>query len=112
MNPNNLSPQSGTITRRLPAYEETNIPYSFRLPTYRSSYIRRFHPYARYVSLSIKEYEMVCAFFMITRHVLTSEQDEDEFRGDEAPLDLNILGERALQHDTMPAAPAIKCVDE
>ena len=55
---------------------------------------------------------MVCAFFMITRHVLTSEQDEDEFRGDEAPLDLNILGERALQHDTMPAAPAIKCVDE
>lgn len=112
MDPNNPSPQSGNVMRRLPAYEETNIPYSFRLPTYRSSYIRRFHPYARYVSLSIKEYDMVCAFFMITRHVLTSKQDEDEFGGDEAPLDLHILGERALQHDTTPTAPVIECVDE
>ncbi|KAF8721593.1 hypothetical protein AX14_010273 [Amanita brunnescens Koide BX004] len=95
MDPNNLSPptQSETVMRHLPAYEEINMPYSFRLPTYRSSYIRRFHPYARYVSLSIKEYDM----------------DDSEFRGDQAPY---ILGERALQHDTTPAAPTVKCVDE
>ncbi len=41
-------------TRYLPTYEETNVPYSLRLPAYRSSYIHRFHPYAR-VSMSLFE---------------------------------------------------------
>jgi len=40
--------------RYLPTYEETNASYSLRLPAYRSSYIHRFHPYAR-VSMSFFE---------------------------------------------------------
>ena len=36
--------------RYLPTYEESNIPYSLRLPSYRSSHVRRFHPYARYAT--------------------------------------------------------------
>ncbi|KAM6500235.1 hypothetical protein JOM56_003249 [Amanita muscaria] len=36
--------------RHLPSYEEATGPYSLRLPSYRSSYIRRFHPYPRYVT--------------------------------------------------------------
>lgn len=46
---------------------------------------------------------------MTIRRVLTSEQDDSEFRGDQAPY---ILGDQALQHDTTPAAPTVKCVDE
>ncbi len=41
-------------TRYLPTYEETNAPYSLCLPAYRSSYIHRYHPYAR-VSMSVFE---------------------------------------------------------
>jgi len=85
-----LLPQNQNVARHLPAYEETNIPYSFRLPTYRSSYIRRFHPYARYVTLSIDEDDM----------------DEGDLGGDQALLDLGILGQPALLHLAVPAAPA------
>jgi hypothetical protein len=50
------------IIRYLPTYEEANnLPYSYRLPTYRSSYIRRYHPYARYAAPPPPEYIMVCA---------------------------------------------------
>jgi len=46
------------LTRYLPTYEEANLPYSYRLPTYRSSYIRRYHPYARYTASPPPEYVM------------------------------------------------------
>ena len=46
--------------RYLPTYEESNIPYSLRLPSYRSSYVRRFHPYARYATtMSLEEQYIV-----------------------------------------------------
>ena len=57
-----LSPQNNTddnVTRHLPSYEEANIQYSLRLPAYRSSYIRRFHPYARYITRTTGEPYMV-----------------------------------------------------
>ncbi|KAM6500246.1 hypothetical protein JOM56_003260 [Amanita muscaria] len=38
-----------TVTHYLPVYEEVNLSYSYRLPTYRSSYMRRYHPYPRYI---------------------------------------------------------------
>ncbi|KAF8350436.1 hypothetical protein F5887DRAFT_1069453 [Amanita rubescens] len=97
MDPNFLSllAQSGNAPRHLPAYEETNIPYSFRLPTYRSSYVRRFHPYARYVTVPIDEDDM----------------DEGDFGVDQTLLDLGILGQSALLHHAAPAAPANECVD-
>ncbi|PFH52647.1 hypothetical protein AMATHDRAFT_2043 [Amanita thiersii Skay4041] len=31
----------------LPSYEETLVQYSLRLPTYRSGYVHRYHPYTR-----------------------------------------------------------------
>lgn len=46
-------------TRYLLTYEESIVPYSLRLPTYRSSYIRRFHPYPRFIASSIDDDEMV-----------------------------------------------------
>ena len=45
--------------RYLPTYEESSIPYSLRLPSYRSSYVRRFHPYARYATASLEEQYIV-----------------------------------------------------
>jgi hypothetical protein len=48
-------------TRYLLTYEEFIVPYSLRLPTYRSSYIRRYHPYPRYITSSIDDDEMVRA---------------------------------------------------
>lgn len=44
--------------RYLPTYEESNIAYSLRLPSYRSSHVRRFHPYARYAT-SLEDQYMV-----------------------------------------------------
>ncbi|KIL71405.1 hypothetical protein M378DRAFT_6152 [Amanita muscaria Koide BX008] len=40
--------------RYLPTYKEANVSYSLRLPAYRSTLIRRYHPYARY-SISAHE---------------------------------------------------------
>jgi hypothetical protein len=42
--------------RYLPTYEECNAPYSLRLPSYRSSHVRRFHPYARYAATFQEDY--------------------------------------------------------
>ena len=54
-----LENATNCIPRHLPTYEAVNIPYSLRLPTYRSSYIRRFHPYARFVSPPTEDYYLV-----------------------------------------------------
>ena len=57
-----LSAQNNTnfnVTRYLPTYEETNGPYSLRLPAYRSSYIHRFHPYARVTTSLLEERHIV-----------------------------------------------------
>lgn len=45
--------------RYLPTYEESNAPYSLRLPSYRSAYIHRFHPYPRYATSLTEERYMV-----------------------------------------------------
>ena len=47
-----------TVPRYLPSYQEANLPYSLRLPAYRSSYVRRFHPYARYC-MPVEQYPVV-----------------------------------------------------
>ncbi|KAF8350427.1 hypothetical protein F5887DRAFT_1069444 [Amanita rubescens] len=64
-------------SRYLPTYDAANTQYTLRLPSYRSSYIHRFHPYAR-----------------ITRFI--EEQDVDnsnnEQPGEGTPLDLRVLG--------------------
>ncbi|KAK2466669.1 hypothetical protein APHAL10511_000927 [Amanita phalloides] len=70
---------SSDPTRHLPTYEEATIQYSFRLPAYRSSYIRRFHPYARYATRYIGEYDM--------------DNDDSDHTYDEVPLDLRALEE-------------------
>lgn len=44
-----------STTRYLPTYQDAVMPYSLRLPAYRSSYIRRYHPYARYVTPPVQE---------------------------------------------------------
>ncbi|KAM6498781.1 hypothetical protein JOM56_006729 [Amanita muscaria] len=65
-------------TRCLPVYEDAVVSYSLRLPTYRSSYIRRYHPYARYATPIVQEQ------FMVTY----------EIDYDEPFLDLSILDRR------------------
>ncbi|KAF8640778.1 hypothetical protein AX17_000427 [Amanita inopinata Kibby_2008] len=45
--------------RYLPPYRDTVIPYTLRLPTYRSSYARRYHPYARYFTVRVEEDDLV-----------------------------------------------------
>ena len=100
---NNLPPAQGDIggirTRYLLTYEESNIPYSLRLPTYRSSYVRRFHPYARYITPSIDDDEMVRvqSSSWSTTLVLILVKDDDEFDAF-ARLDLSILA--VLPHPT------------
>lgn len=54
-------------TRYLPSYEDANVSYSLRLPSYRSSYIRRFHPYARYGR--IEELSSVWLLLIASTHV-------------------------------------------
>jgi hypothetical protein len=54
-------------TRYPPSYEAANVSYSLRLPTYRSSYIRRFHPYARYAP--IEELSAVWLLLIASAHV-------------------------------------------
>ncbi|KAF8623341.1 hypothetical protein AX15_006416 [Amanita polypyramis BW_CC] len=66
---------NSNIIHYLPTYEETIIPYSLRLPTYRSSYIRRFHPYARYTTPPADDCDM-------------------DGTGEEPLLNLSTLGER------------------
>ncbi|KIL71399.1 hypothetical protein M378DRAFT_154955 [Amanita muscaria Koide BX008] len=63
-------------TSYLPTYEDAIVSYSLRLPTYRSSYIRRYHPYARYTTPIVQE------------------QFTDEIDYDEPVLDLSILARR------------------
>ncbi|SRR6266576_2423387 len=91
----------GTNTRYLLTYEESIVPYSLRLPTYRSSYIRRFHPYARYITPSIDDDEMVRVLSLSwsTKLVLILVKDDDE-NDAFAWLDLSILAERWLPHPT------------
>ncbi|KAF8350429.1 hypothetical protein F5887DRAFT_300340 [Amanita rubescens] len=103
---NNLPPAQGDIggikTRYLLTYAESNIPYSLRLPTYRSSYVRRFHPYARYITPSIDDDEMVRVQLSSwsTTLVLILVKDDDDQNDDFARLDLSILAERRLPHPT------------
>lgn len=51
--------QLNNQARYLPTYEESNAPYSLRLPSYRSAYIHRFHPYPRYATSLTEERYMV-----------------------------------------------------
>ncbi|KAF8623327.1 hypothetical protein AX15_006405 [Amanita polypyramis BW_CC] len=94
-------------TRRLPTYEEANIPYSLRLPTYRSSYIRRFHPYARYTTCSMEEQYMVQLLASPPTHLFFLTRKKDDSHGDhreeETPLDLRILEDPAQVFPTLPA---------
>ncbi|KAF8736690.1 hypothetical protein AX14_014170 [Amanita brunnescens Koide BX004] len=81
--------------RYLPTYEESNAPYSLRLPSYRSSYIRRFHPYARFTTLLIEERYM-----------------DDCDHGDEGPLlNLSILDEPIRTVSQTAAEPVAAFVD-
>ena len=91
----------GINTRYLLTYEESIIPYSLRLPTYRSSYIRRFHPYARYITPSIEDDEMVRVLLSSwsTTLVLILVKDDDENEAF-ARLDLSILAGPRLPHPT------------
>ncbi|KAK2465566.1 hypothetical protein APHAL10511_002458 [Amanita phalloides] len=74
--------------RHLPTYEEANKPYSLRLPTYRSSYIRRYHPYARYSASFVEERFMV--------------EDVADHDDEESLPDLSILYEPIPQmHDAL-----------
>ncbi|KAK2464746.1 hypothetical protein APHAL10511_003164 [Amanita phalloides] len=72
-----------STTRHLPTYEEADIPYSLRLPAYRSSYIRRYHPYARYSASIVEERFMV--------------EDVGDHDDEESLLDLSILYETIPQ---------------
>ncbi|KAK2466671.1 hypothetical protein APHAL10511_000929 [Amanita phalloides] len=90
MDPHHLpfTVRCNNVERYLPTYEEANIPYSLRLPTYRSSYARRFHPYARFVSHPLREYD---------------EHDEEL----EDPQDSESLDGSVLQlHDIVPTPSA------
>jgi hypothetical protein len=90
----------GINTRYLLTYEESVIPYSLRLPTYRSSYIRRFHPYARYITPSIDDDEMVrvlLSSWSTTVVLILVKDDENEAF---VQLDLSILAERRLPRPT------------
>ncbi|KAK2459835.1 hypothetical protein APHAL10511_008156 [Amanita phalloides] len=76
-----------STTRHLPTYEEADIPYSLRLPTYRSSYIRRYHPYPRYSASLVEERFM---------------DDVGDHDDEESLLDLSILYEPVPQmHDAL-----------
>ncbi|KAF8623336.1 hypothetical protein AX15_006412 [Amanita polypyramis BW_CC] len=81
--------QNNNVTRHLPTYEEANISYSLRLPAYRSSYIRRFHPYARYTTRTTEEQ-------------YTGDSHDDVHR-EETPLDLRILDDPMQVLPTPPA---------
>ncbi|KAF8719056.1 hypothetical protein AX14_011519 [Amanita brunnescens Koide BX004] len=88
-------------TRYLLTYEEAIVPYSLRLPTYRSSYIRRFHPYARFITPSIDDDEMVWVLLTLlsaTLVLISVKGDENE---DSIQLDLSVLAERR------PASPVV-----
>lgn len=88
-------------TRYLLTYEEAIVPYSLRLPTYRSSYIRRFHPYARFITPSIDDDEMVWVLLSLlsaTLVLISVKGDENE---DSVQLDLSVLAERR------PASPVV-----
>ncbi|KAF8672773.1 hypothetical protein AX14_005521 [Amanita brunnescens Koide BX004] len=73
--------------RYLPTYEECNAPYSLRLPSYRSSHVRRFHPYARYAATFQEDYI-----------------DDCDHGDGEALLDLSILNTPTL-HMITESAP-------
>ncbi|KAM6500236.1 hypothetical protein JOM56_003250 [Amanita muscaria] len=84
-----LFPLDVDTPRYLPAYDETIVPYSLRLPTYRSSYIRRFHPYARYITPAIEDH-----------HTDGFYRDSDE-----ELLDLSIIVQRV---DPPPENPEVR----
>lgn len=81
-----------TVTHYLPIYEEVNLSYSYRLPTYRSSYMRRYHPYPRYIVSATDE------------NLLDDELDAH----DEAPLDLYLSIAPAMPE----AAPNVDPLDD
>ena len=92
------------IVRYLPTYEETNLPYSYRLPTYRSSYIRRYHPYARYAASPPPDYLMVCirsSFAASNACVLTCTKDGGDHIDEGAAL-----GDDDNRLDAQAAGPA------
>ena len=85
--------QTNNQTRYLPTYEESNAPYSLRLPSYRSAYIHRFHPYPRYAISLAKEQYMVSIFGLRSRWMDLDPSKDDCDHGDEPEplLNLSIL---------------------
>ncbi|KIL61290.1 hypothetical protein M378DRAFT_167105 [Amanita muscaria Koide BX008] len=85
MDPQSIPPRAGaSAVRPLPSYDDVNVPYSLRLPAYRSSYMRRYHPYPRYYT--------------------PTQQHDTDISADE-PLDLSILEVPILPPIIHPAAP-------
>lgn len=84
----------GENCRHLPTYDAANTQYTLRLPTYRSSYIRRFHPYAR-IARFIEEQDVVRRVNFLLQYAcpLTWKKDEsdNEQRGEGMLLDLRLL---------------------
>lgn len=79
-------------SRYLPTYNVANTQYTLRLPTYRSSYIRRFHPYAR-IPRFVEEVRQLNFVFLYARLLTRRKDDSDNDLYDEGTLlDLRILG--------------------
>lgn len=98
--------------RYLPTYEESNAPYSLRLPSYRSSYIRRFHPYARFTTLLIEERYMVSMLAVRAGWTYFDQSKDDCDHGDEGPLlNLSILDEPIRTVSQTAAEPVAAFVD-
>lgn len=93
----NVVESSGNDTqsnaRFLPTYDAANTQYTLRLPTYRSSYLRRFHPYAR-ISRFVEEQAPVrwLSFIFLYACLLTRTQDDHLYDEGTPLLDLHILG--------------------
>ncbi|KAF8346838.1 hypothetical protein F5887DRAFT_1072933 [Amanita rubescens] len=103
------SSTNSSHTRYLPTYEETNAPYSLRLPAYRSSYIHRFHPYARVSMSFFEERYIVSGLIPDLRWVAFDQAKDPDDRdyGDNNEgclLDLSILDEPIASMSVTPMA--------
>ena len=104
-----LPTQNSSHARYLPSYEETNAPYSLRLPAYRSSYIHRFHPYAR-VSMSFFEDQYLVSTlvpdFLWAAFDQAKDSDDRDYgdTNEDFLLDLSILDEPVASMSVTPMA--------
>lgn len=79
-------------SRYLPTYDVANTHYTLRLPAYRSSYIRRFHPYARI--RFVEEPALVWQLSFLYTCLLTRRKNDryNDLYDEGTLLDLRILG--------------------